>query len=210
MDLVRAWINGWVVSRGASEPMEQPWGYAIDVGLRDQATRHVVPTADEPTVRKLTEEVGAPGVWLKLFEPPETVAPWLAPGWTFTDPGFLMTAQLHRAAAPVPDGYGLRTWTRDGVTRTLVVTDDGGFAARGQIAPTGLTAVADRIETDPAHRRRGLGSLVMRTLANIAVDRGATTGVLGATVEGRALYESLGWTVVAPLTSLFFDAAKGR
>ncbi|MGW1022982.1 GNAT family N-acetyltransferase [Streptomyces sp. NPDC002577] len=207
MDMVRAWVDGWVVSRGASEPVERPWGYTVDVGLRHQVTRHVLPAADEPTVRKLTEDVGAPGVWLKLFEAPETVAPWLAPGWTLDDPAFLMTAPLHRAAAPAPDGYGLRTWTRDGVTRVLVVTDDGGFAARGQIAPTGPTAVADRIETDPAHRRRGLGSLVMRTLTTIAVEQGATTGVLSATVAGRALYESLGWRVHAPLTGVYFSPA---
>ncbi|WP_309484164.1 GNAT family N-acetyltransferase [Streptomyces himalayensis] len=185
MDIVQAWVDGWVVSRGAAEPVEQPWGWTIDVGLRHQATRHVLPAADEPTVRKLTEEVGAPGVWLKLFEAPETVAPWLAPGWTVDAPAFLMTGRLRPATAPVPDGYRLRTWNRGGVSQVLVVTDDGGFAARGQIAPTGQTAVLDRIETDPTHRRRGLGRLVMRTLTNIAVVQGATTGVLGATVEGR-------------------------
>ncbi|WP_127356693.1 GNAT family N-acetyltransferase [Actinacidiphila soli] len=63
-------------------------------------------------------------------------------------------------------------------------------------------AVFDQIETSPAHRRKGLGSLVMRALANAAYDAGATTGVLGATVEGRALQESLGWRTDAPLTGL--------
>jgi hypothetical protein len=44
----------------------------------------------------------------------------------------------------------------------------------------------------------------MRRLANIAVERGATTAVLGASVEGRALYEALGWRVRAPLAGFVY------
>jgi len=43
--------------------------------------------------------------------------------------------------------------------------------------------------------------VVMRTLANTAVDAGAELGVLGASFEGRALYLTLGWEVRAPLNS---------
>jgi len=41
----------------------------------------------------------------------------------------------------------------------------------------------------------------MATLADVAAGQGAAVGVLGATPEGRALYERLGWRVLAPLTS---------
>ncbi|WP_338058149.1 GNAT family N-acetyltransferase [Streptomyces cavernae] len=98
----------------------------------------------------------------------------------------------------------MRTWSRGGVTRTLVTTPDGSWAARGQIAAVGATAVVDQVESSAAHRRRGLGSLVMHTLAHTAVEQGAETGVLAGTPQGRALYESLGWTVAAPLTSARF------
>jgi ribosomal protein S18 acetylase RimI-like enzyme len=91
-----------------------------------------------------------------------------------------------------------------GVVR--VCSADGAVAARGQIAVTGSSAVVDQVETDPAHQRRGLGSLVMRTLANDAVARGASTGVLGASSEGRALYEALGWQVHAPLAGFVYRA----
>lgn len=74
----------------------------------------------------------------------------------------------------------------------MLAASDGSWAARGQIALPGATAVADQIETSPAHRRRGLGRFVMRTLAHVAAEQGAETGILGATPEGRALYESLG------------------
>lgn len=167
--------------------------------------RHVLQSADEATVRKVMEHVTAPGVWLKSFVPPETLEPWLAPGWHLAGGiGYLMTASVPtaHAQAPVetPDGYVLSTWTRASVTRALVRTADGAFAARGQVAVTGLGAVVDQVETDPAHQRRGLGRLVMRSLTAAAAEQGATAGVLGATTEGRALYETMGWRTLAPLT----------
>ncbi|MGW2379736.1 GNAT family N-acetyltransferase [Streptomyces sp. NPDC001658] len=172
--------------------------------------RHVLTTADEVTVRKITENTTAPGVWLKTFVSPETLTPWLAPGWSLAGgPGFLMSAALRATHAEVPDGYRLHTWNRAGVIRTLVRTSDGAFAARGQVAVTGSAAVVDQVETDPAHQRRGLGRLVMSTLADAAAGQGATAGVLGATPEGRALYERLGWRVLSPLTGAVRDQGSG-
>ncbi|MEU0393102.1 GNAT family N-acetyltransferase [Streptomyces sp. NPDC006208] len=203
---IRAWVDGWVVSRGAADPVAQPWGFTVDVGQVPHATRHVLTSDDESTVRKVAAEFAAPTVWLKVFAEPASVCEWVGPDWQVDEPGWLMTAQLRRTPAAVPDGYTLKTWERGGVTRVLVVAADGSFAARGQIALTGPTAVVDQVETAAAHRRRGLGSLVMRTLHNAAVDRGAPVGVLGGTPDGRALYESLGWRVEAPLVSLFHRA----
>ncbi|WP_344399963.1 GNAT family N-acetyltransferase [Streptomyces longisporus] len=167
--------------------------------------RHVLHSADEATVYEITKRATTPGVWLKAFVPPETLEPWLAPGWHLAGgSGYLMSAflpvALTRAPGPNPEGYQMSTWTRAGVTRALVRTVDGAFAARGQIAVTGPTAVVDQVETDPAHQRRGLGRLVMHRLTDAAAEQGATAGVLGATPEGRALYETTGWRVVAPLT----------
>ncbi|WP_432030684.1 GNAT family N-acetyltransferase [Streptomyces sp. 1222.5] len=169
--------------------------------------RHVLSSAVEATVQEITQRTTTPGVWLKAFVPPETLEPWLAPGWQLAGgPGYLMSASLLVAPTQVPGlipaGYQLTTWTRAGVTRALVRTADGAFAARGQIAVTGPTAVVDQVETDPAHQRRGLGRVVMRGLADAAAEQGATAGVLGATPDGRALYESMGWRVLAPLTSV--------
>ncbi|GIG61939.1 hypothetical protein Lfu02_63110 [Longispora fulva] len=205
-EIVRAWVDGWVVSRGAAPAVEAPWGFTVDVGLPDHIARHVLPEGTEALVGGLTGTVTARGTWLKLFEDDATVAPWLAPGWLFAPPGFLMSAAVRATATDVPDGYRVRTWAHGGVTRTLVLAADGAFAARGQVAGppgsrTGIVVV-DQVETAPQHRRKGLASLVMRTLANVAAEAGATTGLLGATVEGRALYETLGWATRAPLTSV--------
>ncbi|MGW6520371.1 GNAT family N-acetyltransferase [Streptomyces sp. NPDC054962] len=214
---VQAWVDGWVVSRGAAPPVAEPWGWIVDVGTGIQhVSRHVFGATDsavsEPAVRKVAGAVTGAGVWLKVFADPAVVGPWLGPGWWIDpEPGFLMTATLPDAApGSAPDGYRTRTWSRGGVTRTMIAAPDGSLAARGQIAPTGGTAVVDQIETSPGHRRRGLGALVMRTLHHAALAQGARTGVLGATPQGRALYESLGWRVESSLTSAKFTGDARR
>ncbi|MFJ4980845.1 GNAT family N-acetyltransferase [Streptomyces coeruleorubidus] len=204
---VQAWVDGWVVSRGAAPPVPEPWGCTIDVGMYGHVTRHVFGATgddlDEAAVRKVAGAVTGAGVWLKAFQDPSVVAGWLDDTWWIDpEPGYLMTVPLAPGDAPdPPDGYRLRSWERGGVTRVMVAAPDGSLAARGQITPTGGTAVADQIETAPEHRRKGLGSLVMRTLQITAVRQGARTGVLAGTPAGRGLYEALGWEVVAVLTS---------
>ncbi|MGW1725467.1 GNAT family N-acetyltransferase [Streptomyces sp. NPDC002306] len=221
--IVRSWVDGWVVSRGAAPPVIEPWGCTIDVGLERQVTRHVFgavgDAVDGAAVRKVADAVTGDGVWLKVFHDPSVVAGLLGAGWWVDpEPGYLMTVPLTvprpgpaSASVPgaggladLPDGYRPRVWSRGGVIRAMVTAPDGSLAARGQITPVGGTAVADQIETSPAHRRRGLGGTVMRTLQRAAAEQGAETGVLAGTPAGRALYETLGWRVVAPLTSARF------
>ncbi|WP_030320422.1 GNAT family N-acetyltransferase [Streptomyces sp. NRRL B-3229] len=209
--IVQAWVDGWVVSRGAAPPQREAWGFTVDVGQIAQVSRHVFDAlgdeVDEGAVRKVADAVTGAGVWLKVFQDPETVGAWLGEGWwADPEPGYLMTVPLGgaRAEAGVPDGYRTRVWSVGGVTRVLVAAPDGSLAARGQVAPTGASAVFDQIETVTAHRRRGLGSVVMRTLQAAAAGTGARTGVLAGTPAGRGLYESLGWHVQAPLTSAKF------
>ncbi|MFD7736036.1 GNAT family N-acetyltransferase [Kitasatospora phosalacinea] len=217
-ELVRAWTSGWAVSRGAADPAPEPWGWSIDVGQQRHVWRHVLPEPAEAEVRKLTEGAAAPWTWLKLFAEEERVLPWIGPGWHQDGPGYLMTLPLRpgpgRPAAPA--GYRITTWSRGGTVRVLVRTAGGEFAARGQVGlapatPLGgrtdapLLAVADQIETAPEHRRRGLGSTVMRTLQHEAHEAGARTALLVGTTEGRALYGSLGWTLRSPMASLWYD-----
>ncbi|MFE9837321.1 GNAT family N-acetyltransferase [Streptomyces sp. NPDC005551] len=216
--IVRAWVDGWVASRGAAPPVAEQWGFTVDVGLADHVTRHVFAATgddvEEAAVRKVADGVTGSGVWLKVFAEASVVGPWLGAGWWVDpDPGFLMTvaladtgAEAAAGARPLPDGYRLRTWARGGVGHALVAAADGSWAAHGHVAPTGATAVFDRIATAPGHRRQGLGRLIMRSLTELAVAQGAVTGVLAGTPDGRALYESLKWQVAAPLTSARFTA----
>lgn len=207
-ELVRMWIDGWIVSRGASDPTDEPWGWTIDIGQAGHLSRHVLPDPREVDVHKIVADTSAPGTWLKLFAAEDIVRPWLGPGWRFDPPGFLMTVPLAPGRPEAPAGYTLTQWTRGGVTRVLVRTDEGHFAARGQVAPTGRSAVVDQVETAPQHRRRGLGSLVMLTLQDVAHAAGATTGVLVGTRDGQALYSALGWNTHSPMSSLWFQPSE--
>ncbi|MDD9375187.1 GNAT family N-acetyltransferase [Streptomyces sp. ZAF1911] len=212
-ELVRMWISGWVVSRGGSDPIDEPWGWTIDVGQPKHVARHVLPEPSEADVRKIVAATSAPGTWLKLFAEEQAVLPWVGPGWRSDVAGFLMTCPLVPERTEVPAGYTLTRWTRGGVSRVLVRTREGHFAARGQIAhggspvasPVGSHVVVDQIETAAEHRRKGLGGLVMRTLQNTAYESGARTGLLVGTPDGRALYSALGWTEHAPMTSLWYE-----
>ncbi|MCX5211221.1 GNAT family N-acetyltransferase [Kitasatospora sp. NBC_00240] len=208
-ELARAWVAGWVASRATAAPVAEPWGLRIEVGHPKQVTRHVLFDTDANTVRELARAITAPTTWIKAFVEPGTIAPHLSPqDWAEDIPGFLMAADLRPAPVHAPDGYTLSSDTAQGVTRVRILAPDGSLAARGQIAPTGASAVVDQVETEPAHQRRGLGTVVMRSLGNTALDQGAGTGILGATIEGRALYESLGWTVRAPLAGFIYRAAS--
>ncbi|MFF8614331.1 GNAT family N-acetyltransferase [Streptomyces sp. NPDC015350] len=90
------------------------------------------------------------------------------------------------------------------MTRVRVLDGAGATAAQGQMAFLGEEVVVDRVVTDGAHRRRGLGGFVMRTLADHALEAGAVLGILGATAAGRALYETLGWKKHATLAECVY------
>ncbi|WP_033348565.1 GNAT family N-acetyltransferase [Kitasatospora aureofaciens] len=206
-ELVRMWISGWVASRGAADPVGQPWGWTIDVGApTGEVARHVLPEPTEAEVRELAETTTAPTTWLKLFAEDDTVRPWLGPQWRLDQPGFLMTTPLTAEEPAPPAGYTLTTWARGGVLRALVRSEEGHLAARGQAGLAGAVAVPDQIVTAPDHRRRGLGSVVMRALQSGAYEAGARTGVLVGTAAGQGLYTALGWTTRAPMASLVLEA----
>ncbi|PRH80184.1 GNAT family N-acetyltransferase [Streptomyces solincola] len=199
------WVRGWALSRGTPAPVVEPWGYRIDVGLPRHVFRHVLPEPDGPAVRHLCETVTTPHAWLKVLAGPEDTARWITPGWTVPDdPGFMMTLDLRPGPAPRPPrGYAVHGTEEDGVLRVRVLGPDGSLAARGQLARAGAgLAVVDQVETSAEHRRRGLGSTVMRTLESAAAAAGTTRAVLAATTDGRALYEAVGWRYRAPLTGI--------
>lgn len=62
----------------------------------------------------------------------------------------------------------------------------------------------DRIVTVAGQRRRGLGSAVMAVLTDAALDAGRERAVLGTSVDGRALYRSLGWREVGRRTGMYY------
>lgn len=205
-ELVRTWASGWAISRHTPTPVAKPWGVYIEVGRPDQVGRHVLPEANELAVRAAAASVTVPHTWLKVPMDPEEVGRRLPAGWVVDkgETGHLMATDLRITAPTAPEGYTATVETRDGVTRVQLRDTEGELSAQGQMAVLGRATVIDRVTTEQAHRRRGLGAFVMRTLADHAVADGATLGVLGATDEGRALYETLDWKTYAPLAACIY------
>jgi GNAT superfamily N-acetyltransferase len=100
----------------------------------------------------------------------------------------------------LPGAYRLELSTRDAISAVRILTGTGALAASGYAAECAGAFVYDRIVTEEAHRRLGLGRAVMIALASTRRSQAAQE-VLVATQAGRALYATLGWTVRAPYTT---------
>lgn len=92
----------------------------------------------------------------------------------------------------LPD-WADRPANADAVIQVSITDADGNPAAGGLMGVHGTDAIAHHITTEPEHRRRGLGSVVMSALSRRAIDLGAKTGLLVAVPVGQALYHRLGW-----------------
>lgn len=205
-DLVRTWVAGWAVSRRTPPPVEKPWGFYIEVaGNTEEVGRHVLPEAEESLVRSAAASVSVARTWMKMPGEPEEIESWLSQGWVMEETGHLMAVDLTATDPVAPAGYTAAVETVGAVTYARVLDAAGEQAAQGQMASLGEAVVVDRVMTEEAHRRRGLGNFVTRTLADRALETGAVLGVLGATYAGRALYETLGWKKHATLAEFVYQ-----
>lgn len=204
-ETVIAWQLGWGTSR--SLPPAEPVAGGLRVECR-QDVRDIeifaLDADDDPgSVARLAamlgEEVAPAWLTVPTREPDRVAAVLQGAGLEFvTRTDALMTADLRaRPPRPLDPPYTLRTEVAGPVVHVTVRAADGEQAARGYAALCGPDAIADRILTAEAHRRRSLGTAVMTALGNAAVTADAHRGLLIGGVEGQRLYRSLGWTVVA-------------
>ncbi len=193
--LVAAWARGWALSRGVAAPIPVAGGHRIVVGEPGHAERFVFPALDAATLSAMAAGITAPGIFLKAFCAPEALLAAVDGRWSPQLSGDLMAIDLVAVPPPAAPAAGYRMdLSAEGAVLVVEIHDaDGALAASGRAALTGGFAVFDKIITDPAHQRRGLGRVVMGVLGERARALGADRGVLVATPEGRALYEVLGW-----------------
>ncbi|SFJ53223.1 GNAT family N-acetyltransferase [Caulobacter sp. UNC279MFTsu5.1] len=210
--LVEAWVNGWALSRSVAAPIPVAGGHRLVVGEPGHAERFVFPTLNAAALSTLAARITAPGIFLKAFCAPEALLAAVDARWSPQASGDLMAVDLAAVPSPAAPAAGyVQRFRAEGAVLVVEIHDaNGELAASGRAALTGSCAVFDKIITDPAHQRRGLGRVVMGVLGEQARALGADQGVLVATPEGRALYEVLGWrfegrmeTVVIP------DGANG-
>jgi GNAT superfamily N-acetyltransferase len=162
----------------------------------------------EPTkerVLAIIEDEQPPRTGLKFPGERQEWLPQLGEGWVPDHEGWFMIRRLGRPPGRrAPRGYLVEVETAPTVVVASVLAPEGNVVASGRMGLGASYAVADQIVTDERHRRLGLGTVVMAALEGYALEAGLDLAVLGATGDGRALYERLGWTIGAPLTAVCY------
>jgi GNAT superfamily N-acetyltransferase len=200
--IIETWVKGWALARQTPPPVRKGSGFRVEVGWPQQLARYVFPALTDEFAQ-LAASITEPWIHLKVCAPPAAVRAVLPACWTIQPVGFLMTdfnaTELDRAC--LPQGYSIETTEDKPVSVVSFFTPEGEVAAIGRVVFVEGYAIYDRIETHPSHRRRGLGRAVMQALKAIGEARGKTDGILVATQEGKALYQTLGWQVHALYTT---------
>lgn len=201
--IVEIWVKGWAIAREVTPPVRDSGAFRVDVGWPDQQARYVFPGITGG-FQHLADTIFTPWVFLKVCAPPQAVGPLLPSRWEIQSPGFMMTCttSMDTAKIDLPAAYRLDLITDMPVPAARVLTAAGEIAAMGRIALVEDYIIYDRIETHPDHRRRGLGSIVMKALESLGAAHGKKKGILVATTAGRALYETLGWQLYSEYTSV--------
>jgi GNAT superfamily N-acetyltransferase len=204
MDLVRRWVEGWRLCRGLDPAIEYDDALHVALALPGRE-RELFAMTDDPAIVDQLSSRAAENVWLTVTtQHGDDVARRLADAGLqpFAEQKMLMSIRLRDHVQPAaPSPYELEVNQRGPLEYVRILTPDGEVAAQGMAAIVDDDAVMHDIQTDPAHRRRGLGSVVMGALSRRALERGATTGLLMATTEGVYLYRKLGWLSEATMVT---------
>lgn len=208
-DVATAWVRGWIVSRTAPPAVDHGTHFTIPVGLPGHAVRHVFPALHAEAIRAIAHGTNEPGTWLKIVGAADEVRTLLPAEWVIHPREYLMHTSLAQARA-IPDAPPAEFERQGDILTATLIAPNGERAARAQAAIAGTAAIFDQVVTEPGHRRKGYGSVLMSLLAAQCRAAGATLGVLVATEDGRGLYSALGWQLTAEVTAASYDTKEGQ
>jgi GNAT superfamily N-acetyltransferase len=197
--LVAAWLAARSISRGLPLPVEDHGGLRVDTRSETESCRYVFARPLRGIV-ELGRSIDDPLVVLKLCASPEVMRCMLSRRWAVEQTASLMACDRAMPLRPMPAGYRLELHSAQRVIRCSIWAPDETIAASGYAVEHGGVFVFDRIITEGAHGRRGLGTALMTALADARRDS-SSRFVLVATPDGRGLYESLGWHVESPYST---------
>ncbi|NRD09313.1 GNAT family N-acetyltransferase [Rathayibacter agropyri] len=194
--LLDRWIEGWMDSRRILGRRDGN-GWLVEVAADTRTRERISAMPSLPELRRLVAATTAPDTWLTLVGhlDAHSLAAVAALDAVTSDER-MMTTRVLPTAVPAE----VRIEEDDFVAHASIEVG-GAIAARGQAAVRAGDVVFDRIETSPEFRRRGFGRLVMTGLSAWAAEHGASTGLLLASVSGRKLYGSLGWSEITPIVT---------
>ena len=198
--LVFAWQAAHSIARSSPPPVHDRGGFRVDTHSEKEVKRWVFPQPCDG-LRAIAQEITAPRHFLKLCGSQEELRSALPARWEVQPANYFMTAVATTLdTRPLPEGYAMELHHAGPVIRACILAPDGDLAASGCAAEAADVFVYDRIETAPGHRRKGLGIAVMTALG-AARKSLAGPQLLVATEDGRNLYASLGWAVLAPFAT---------
>lgn len=206
--LLEVWVAGWAGCRGYQTSTEGRFPAALRADTSGEWEYFASdPTDQEFAALAARTAEAAPRVLTILTNDIARYAALAARhGLNVTsDSQTMMVVDMETQDAEDPwlsdDDLALSSSTRDGVHYAEVRSGDT-LAASGRVFVVGDTAVFDKIITEPAFQRRGLGSFVMRALAAQAFEHDVQTGLLLASLDGQKLYSHLGWSTVSKVLML--------
>jgi len=202
-NIVEKWLKGWSLSRDLPLPVKYATGFRVEVGWPQQKARYVFPNFTND-ITDLANTIVEPWIFLKVCAGPEVFRNIIPSRWEIQAPAFMMTCLKPMLSRKIvlTNEYSIDVKEALPVSIVKVLTNNGDIAAIGRLIIVDDFVIYDRIETAPLHRRKGLATVVLKTLENIAISKGRTNGILVATEAGKALYEKLGWTLSSLYTSI--------
>lgn len=206
--LLEVWVAGWAGCRGYQTSTEGRFPAA----LRSDTSGEWEYFAADPTDQEFaalaarTAEAAPRVLTILTNDIPRYTALAARHGLNVTsDSQTMMIVDMETQDAEDPwlsdDDLSLTTSTHHGVHYAEVKSGEA-LAASGRVFVAGETAVFDKIITEPAFQRRGLGSFIMRALAAQAFEHDVQTGLLLASIDGQKLYSHLGWSTVSQVLML--------
>ena len=202
---VDAYVAGWALSRRTIRPEPVEHGWHVLTGTEAEPERYVLTRGTAEDIRRVMDAMPRAGSYVKFAGSREDWIFLADAEWEAGPTGWFMTCDFGRVGSELPRRPpmgDLTTATIEDRVARIEIAHDGEVIASGRAGLAGEWAVPDRIHTDEAYRRRGLGLFVMRRLLDLAAEAGAARAALNASRDGRELYQALGWTTVAQQTGL--------
>lgn len=190
-----SWLAARSIARGLPAPVCDHGGYRVDTHSDTEICRWVF-ARPSMEMGELARAIDQPGHFIKLCGSSDELRSVVPSRWRLDQERYFMTGRQASTPQPLPHGYTIEIEQHGMIRRVAILNESGDQAAGGYAVESRDAFIYDRIETAPTHRRKGLGSLVMASLAQMK--RGDVPELLVATNEGRLLYEAQGWHVLSP------------
>jgi len=206
--LLEVWVAGWAGCRGYQTATEGRFPAALRADTTGEWEYFAHDPSDDEFAALAAKAAEAPARILTILSNDLARYTQLAEKYRLNVTSAsqaMMIVDMETQDAEDPwladDDLSLTTSESNGVHHAVVWSGES-VAASGRVYVVGRTAIFDKIVTEPAFQRRGLGSFIMKALAAQAFEHDVENGLLLASLDGQKLYSHLGWSTVCRVLML--------